>query len=87
MLFSHVLWDAKLFYGEDLFDNYGHWFAETVAAAAANPRMNWIIKLHPANLWKRKLSGVTFEYGELALIRERVGELLRTCACWRSTPR
>ena len=63
------------FYGEDLFDNYGHWFAETVAAAVANPRMNWVIKLHPANLWKRKLSGVTSEYGELALIRERVGEL------------
>ena len=75
VLFSHVLWDANLFYGEDLFDNYGHWFAETVAAAAANPRLNWIIKLHPANLWKRQLSGVTSEYGEMALIRERVGEL------------
>ena len=37
VLFSHVLWDANLFYGEDLFDNYGHWFAD-VAAAAANPR-------------------------------------------------
>ena len=75
VLFSHVLWDANLFYGKDLFDNYGHWFAETVAAAAANPKLNWIIKLHPANLWKRQLSGVTSEYGEIALIRERVGEL------------
>ena len=75
VLFSHVLWDANLFYGEDLFDNYGHWFAETVAAAAANPALNWIIKLHPANLWKRQLSGVTSEYGEMALIRERVGKL------------
>jgi hypothetical protein len=75
VLFSHVLWDANLFYGEDLFDNYGHWFAETVAAAVANPRLNWIIKLHPANLWKRQLSGITSEYGEMALIRERVGKL------------
>jgi len=75
VLFSHVLWDANLFYGEDLFENYGHWFVESVKAAAANPRVNWLIKLHPANLWKRKMSGVTDEYGEIALIREHVGEL------------
>ena len=75
VLFSHVLWDANLFYGKDLFENYGHWFVESVKAAAANPRVNWLIKLHPANLWKRKLSGVTSEYGEMALIREHVGKL------------
>lgn len=75
VLFSHVLWDANLFYGRDIFENYGHWFIETVKAAVANPRMNWIIKLHPANIWKRKLSGVTAEYGELRLIREQIGEL------------
>ena len=38
------------------------------------PNLNWIIKLHPANLWKRQLSGVTSEYGEIAPIRERVGK-------------
>ncbi len=75
VLFSHVLWDANLFYGHDIFENYGHWFIETVKAAVANPRMNWIIKLHPANVWKRRLSGVTAEYGEMRLIREQIGEL------------
>jgi hypothetical protein len=75
VLFSHVLWDANLFYGRDLFDNYGHWFVETVKAAAANPNLNWLIKLHPANLWKRELAGVTSEYNELRLIREAIGEL------------
>jgi hypothetical protein len=75
VMFSHVLWDANLFYGRDLFDNYGHWFVETVKAAAANPNLNWLIKLHPANLWKRELAGVTAEYDELRLIRETVGEL------------
>jgi capsule polysaccharide export protein KpsC/LpsZ len=75
VVFSHVLWDATLFFGRDLFDNYGHWFVETVKAAAANPNLNWIIKLHPANLWKRKLAGVTDEQEELRLIREAVGEL------------
>ncbi|WP_027555984.1 hypothetical protein [Bradyrhizobium sp. Cp5.3] len=75
VLFSHVLWDANLFYGKDIFENYGDWFAQTVKAAAANPRMNWLIKLHPANIWKRKLSGASGEYGEVRLIRESVGDL------------
>src|SRR6266852_2538060 len=57
-VFSHVLWDANLFFGEDLFQNYGEWFVETVRAAAANPHLNWLIKLHPANLWKRAREGV-----------------------------
>jgi len=75
VLFSHVLWDANLFYGKDVFENYGEWFIETVKAAVANPRMNWLVKLHPANLWKRKMSGVTDEFGEMRLIREQIGDL------------
>ncbi|ABD06247.1 hypothetical protein RPB_1537 [Rhodopseudomonas palustris HaA2] len=75
VLFSHVLWDANLFYGKDIFENYGEWFIETVKAAVANPRLNWLVKLHPANIWKRKLSGTTDEYGELRLIREHIGAL------------
>jgi hypothetical protein len=74
-VFSHVLWDANLFYGEDLFQDYGEWFAETVRAAAENPRLNWIIKLHPANLWKRARDQAAGEFSELHLIRERLGEL------------
>src|SRR5262249_51259138 len=64
-VFSHVLWDANLFYGEDLFADYGEWFVETVRAAAANPHLNWLIKLHPANLWKRARDGVEGEFAEL----------------------
>jgi hypothetical protein len=75
VVFAHVLWDANLFFGRDLFDNYGHWFIETVKATVANPNLNWIVKLHPANLWKRKLAGVTSEQEELRMIREAVGEL------------
>jgi hypothetical protein len=74
-VFSHVLWDANLFFGEDLFQNYGEWFVETVRAAAANPKLNWLIKLHPANLWKRAREGVEGEYSELRLIRDHIGTL------------
>lgn len=75
VVFSHILWDANLFYGEDLFDDYGHWFVETARAAAANSEVNWLIKLHPANVWKRTHQGETGEYAETVLLREHIGEL------------
>jgi hypothetical protein len=74
-VFSHVLWDANLFFGEDLFDDYGHWFVETVKAACANPAVNWLIKLHPANVWKRARESDAGELAELVQIRQHIGEL------------
>lgn len=75
VVFSHVLWDANLFYGEDLFEDQEEWLIETIRAAAANPRLNWIVKLHPANVWKRKLEGQMGELPELAAIRAKIGPL------------
>lgn len=75
VVFSHVLWDANMFYGEDLFDDQESWFVETVRAACANPRVNWVIKVHPANVWKRKQAGATTELSDLGAIREHVGDL------------
>ena len=75
VVFSHVLWDANLFYGDDLFEDYGEWFVETVRAACANPALNWLIKLHPANVWKRKYEGITQEYAERVLIDQAIGAL------------
>lgn len=75
VVFSHVLWDANLFYGEDLFKDYGEWFVRTVAAACANPHLNWLIKVHPANVWKRAYEKVAAEYAEVVLIRRAIGDL------------
>jgi len=75
VLFSHVLWDANLFYGEDLFSDQEEWFVRSVEAAAANDRVNWIVKLHPANVWKLRRDGFEGELGEVTLLRERIGEL------------
>lgn len=75
VVFSQVLWDANLFYGDDIFDDYGKWFVETVRAACANPAVNWLIKIHPANVWKRSYENITCEYAEIALIRCEIGEL------------
>ncbi|MBN8555161.1 MAG: hypothetical protein J0L93_06940 [Deltaproteobacteria bacterium] len=74
-VFSHVLWDANLFYGVDLFEDYGDWFIQTVKAANNNCDINWIIKLHPANLFKRAQDKRSGELSEMILIRKYIGEL------------
>ncbi len=70
VVFSHILWDANLFFGEDLFEDQETWLVETVKAACENPDVNWVVKLHPANLAK----GATRSNDEEA-IREAVGRL------------
>jgi hypothetical protein len=75
VVFSHVLWDANMFYGRDLFADQEEWFVETVRAACANPRANWIVKLHPANVWKLRRDGYEGELDEVRAIRRHVGEL------------
>jgi capsular polysaccharide biosynthesis protein len=75
VVFSHVLWDANMFYGRDLFADQEEWFVETVRAACHNEHVNWIVKLHPANVWKRRRDDVTAELDEEVAIRKRVGRL------------
>ncbi len=75
VVFSHVLWDANLFYGNDLFKDYGEWFVETIKAACANDSLNWLIKIHPANVWKRAYENVKSEYAEVSLIKREIGQL------------
>ena len=57
VVFSHILYDATFFYGDNLFDDYEQWLVETVRAAIANPRLNWIVKVHPVNVWRARMDG------------------------------
>jgi hypothetical protein len=75
VIFAHVLWDATLFFGDDLFDNYGDWLVNTVAAAIENPNVNWIIKAHPANVYLARRRYASPESSELALIQRRFTNL------------
>jgi hypothetical protein len=75
VVFSHLLWDANMFYGRDLFGDQHEWFVETVRAACENHRANWIVKLHPANVWKNRRDRFEGDLDELVAIRERIGEL------------
>lgn len=72
VLFSHILWDANMFFGEDLFEDQETWLVETVRAACANTEVDWIVKPHPANLHKG-VSGL--ELNDRIAIEQRIGEL------------
>lgn len=75
VVFSHVLWDAAMFYGRDVYVDQGRWFEETLRLAAEDDRVQWLVKLHPALFWKLEQEGVRREPAEFAMIREAVGEL------------
>jgi hypothetical protein len=75
IVFSHILWDANMFYGDDLFADQEEWFVETVRAAVANERVNWIVKLHPANVWKLRREGLDGELDEERAISREIGSL------------
>lgn len=75
VIFSHVLWDATFFYGKGLFDDYETWLLQIVRAACANPRMNWVVKLHPDLVWKLKYEGYTGELRDVIAMRSAVGTL------------
>jgi hypothetical protein len=77
VIFPHIVWDATLFWGTDLFSNYEDWLVETVRAACGNSRVNWIVKIHPAHVAKSASEGYHGEPAELLAIRRRVGELPR----------
>lgn len=75
VVFAHIFWDATFFWGEDLFRDYEDWFVETVRAACDNDRLNWLIKVHPANLVKDIRDGISGEPSEVLALRDRIGPL------------
>jgi hypothetical protein len=75
VIFPHIFWDGTFFYGTDLFESYEEWFVATMKVACANKHVNWIVKIHPANLVKNARDGVGSEPSELAAIRSLGGAL------------
>lgn len=69
-VFSHVLWDTNLFYGDDLYEDFTHWLKATAAVAARVTTVDWIFKLHPANHWKVRMEGTGSEKADNAIIQQ-----------------
>ena len=75
VIFSHITWDASFFHGEDVFDDFEDWLVETVKAACANPALNWVVKLHPINVYKSRADRAPREPSERVALRTRIGPL------------
>lgn len=75
VIFPHMFWDATFFWGEDIFNDYYDWFVNVLKIAALNKNINWIIKIHPANIIKAKRDHYSGEHKELIAIRETLGKL------------
>lgn len=75
IIFPHVSWDATLFWGKALYKNYEEWLVDTVRAACANDRVNWIVKIHPAHIGKAVREGFRGEPAEVITLRKYIGDL------------
>ncbi len=75
VIFSHVLWDATFFFGNNLFVDYEQWLVETVRVAVKNTNVNWLIKLHPDYVWKVKQLGPSAAARDAIAIQAGIGEL------------
>lgn len=75
IIFSHILYDATFFYGQSLFSNYLEWLLKTVELAIENRHLNWIIKVHPVNVWRSNQDGKPLIQLEEQAIKSRFGEL------------
>ena len=75
VIFTHILYDATFFYGDSLFSDYAEWLTETVREAIANPNLNWLIKVHPVNVWRSELDGIPMEQLEATLLHDAFGTL------------
>jgi hypothetical protein len=75
VIFSHILYDATFFYGSSLFADYLTWLIESVRYAIKNPALNWIVKVHPVNVWRSRMDGAPMEQLELNALHEEFGGL------------
>lgn len=76
VIYSHILYDTLFFFGTDLFSDYAEWLVETVRVACANPHIDWLIKVHPSNLWRGELNTLLKgRYEEERVIEQAIGKL------------
>ncbi|WP_085906813.1 hypothetical protein [Kiloniella majae] len=75
VIFSHIFYDATFFYGESLYPDYKQWLIETIRLAIQNQSLNWIVKVHPVNVWRSEMDGVAMEQLEKNALYEEFGEL------------
>lgn len=76
VIYSHILYDTLFFFGTDLFKDYAEWLVESVRVAGTNQRLDWLIKVHPSNLWRGEMDSLLKgKYEEERLLERALGTL------------
>ena len=75
VIFSHILYDATFFYGSSLFSDYESWLVETVRCAIKNENLDWIVKVHPVNVWRSRMDNKPLEQLEETILKKEFGSL------------
>ena len=56
VIFSHIMYDLIYSYGKDLYGNYFNWLGNTIQIVSKLKNSQWLIKVHPANIWRNELN-------------------------------
>lgn len=75
VIFSHIFYDATFFFGKNIYFDYQEWLIETVKIAIKNKNINWILKVHPVNIWRSKMDNAKLENLEVRAIYEEFGSI------------
>ena len=76
IIFSHILYDVIFAYGDGYFDNYYRWLGETIKIISKFNDTQWILKLHPSNMWRGEVGKQLIDkYEEIRVIEEYVGSI------------
>ena len=75
VIFSHIFYDATFFFGSNIYFDYQEWLVETVKIAVQNKNINWILKVHPVNIWRSRMDNAKLENLEVSAICEELGEI------------
>jgi hypothetical protein len=75
ILFPNILSDTPLMWARPLFPTYEDWLIDTVQTAMRNDRVNWVVKIHPANIGRRIKDRFHGAPPEMVTIERRLGAL------------
>jgi hypothetical protein len=71
VIYPHIFSDATFFYGDSLYEDYVDWFIDSVRCANRNAAVNWVLKLHPVNVWRKEVDEQEREqYAELLALEQ-----------------
>lgn len=75
VIFSHIFYDATFFFGRNIYFDYQEWLIQTVKIAIQNKNINWILKVHPVNIWRSRMDNAKLENLETKAIIDYFGEI------------